>query len=592
MSGTKRPKKPPACDACKARRVLCHPQPNGAPCPRCSEKNTTCTTTHVPRGRPRKNPLPSSSGSPAELPQQPQDSPSPTPSVVALTTPQVYGTLPECPDLTPDLVAHLFECFDLVAQAVNPIVATTSIRSKVRKTAFQLNLLPPQSRVLALCIVAMSSLLSFHEAVLGPGPRPKSFSDEMFFSSRADVRNCGVRRAAACRGFHAEALKAAWDVGVILQPSNENAASCLLLDILEQIDYDGSSRPWASAYISHVRALAPMWRTSVATPPDGAHWTGFLMSEVLLATKSRRPILFTRDDQELLCGPDPISAEALLASLEASAETPGSHILYQSMPPFMFQVICLARELWEAIAGDRARLKPLSETAVLKFLSSLTLNYAIVSRLLDRADGILASLASAFDTPFLLYGLSGEEEPGILRRCAYGLVAGFTGLVMGLHREFEYRDQTAHTATFNTFERARMDLLREQTREMTALATRTLARGIRYLPAIHYAPIQWHTVRLYAQFALAEAEAAQVVDNERLRDLATIAGQLGRMCYSLNVSEVPVASLLDRLDAHINNATDVSLFFDSSRALVDMFLLPLDGGAWMDPDVQMIGHGA
>ncbi|KAJ7638047.1 hypothetical protein B0H17DRAFT_1106365, partial [Mycena rosella] len=27
--------KPPACDACKARRILCHPKPNGLPCPRC-----------------------------------------------------------------------------------------------------------------------------------------------------------------------------------------------------------------------------------------------------------------------------------------------------------------------------------------------------------------------------------------------------------------------------------------------------------------------------------------------------------------------------------------------------------------------------
>ncbi|KAJ7130765.1 hypothetical protein C8R43DRAFT_1024926, partial [Mycena crocata] len=33
------PKKPPACNPCRARRVLCHPQSNGAPCPRCAEKN-------------------------------------------------------------------------------------------------------------------------------------------------------------------------------------------------------------------------------------------------------------------------------------------------------------------------------------------------------------------------------------------------------------------------------------------------------------------------------------------------------------------------------------------------------------------------
>ena len=37
---TKR-KKPPACDYCKARRVICHPQPDGKPCPRCEEKEVT-----------------------------------------------------------------------------------------------------------------------------------------------------------------------------------------------------------------------------------------------------------------------------------------------------------------------------------------------------------------------------------------------------------------------------------------------------------------------------------------------------------------------------------------------------------------------
>ncbi|KAJ7447281.1 hypothetical protein B0H11DRAFT_2082827 [Mycena galericulata] len=50
---TKR-KKPPACDSCKARRVLCHPTTDGTPCPRCKEKGNKCTTTPAIRGRPPK----------------------------------------------------------------------------------------------------------------------------------------------------------------------------------------------------------------------------------------------------------------------------------------------------------------------------------------------------------------------------------------------------------------------------------------------------------------------------------------------------------------------------------------------------------
>ncbi|GAA5958413.1 hypothetical protein JCM8115_002458 [Rhodotorula mucilaginosa] len=46
-----RPKKPPACDFCKAKRVLCHPHPEG--CPRCREKGVQCTTTPVCRRKRR-----------------------------------------------------------------------------------------------------------------------------------------------------------------------------------------------------------------------------------------------------------------------------------------------------------------------------------------------------------------------------------------------------------------------------------------------------------------------------------------------------------------------------------------------------------
>ncbi|GAA5984885.1 hypothetical protein JCM10908_002436 [Rhodotorula pacifica] len=50
-------KKPPACDRCKAKRVLCHPDPQG--CPRCREKGflyDSCTTTPpARRGRPKRD---------------------------------------------------------------------------------------------------------------------------------------------------------------------------------------------------------------------------------------------------------------------------------------------------------------------------------------------------------------------------------------------------------------------------------------------------------------------------------------------------------------------------------------------------------
>lgn len=199
-----------------------------------------CTTTPVPRGRPRKNPPPSSSLTPPETLQ-----------LALHPVPKVGTSAYGCPDLSPEFVSHCFEgtlCrtaytdFNLIflpemrfdPRYGSPLIAGTSIRADVRAASFQLDLLPPQSRVLALCMVAYGSLWSFHPSVLGDGPHPESFLDYNFFSSRHELLTCGVRRAPAYRALRAEALKAAWEIGIILVPSNENAASCYLLDLMDQ----------------------------------------------------------------------------------------------------------------------------------------------------------------------------------------------------------------------------------------------------------------------------------------------------------------------------------------------------------------------
>ncbi|KAJ7688809.1 hypothetical protein B0H17DRAFT_1067671 [Mycena rosella] len=252
----KRRPKPPACNSCKA--------PIRRPCPRCAEKNLVCTTTPVPRGRPRKNPVPD----PQSPPQQ---------ELVCYAPSSSSMTPAECPDLTPQLVSHFFQCFDQLAQVLNPVTRATSINTRIRAVSFQLCLLPPQCRVLALCIIAFSSLVSYHEVMLGDGPRPESFYDRAFFASKSNVRGCGARRSAVHRALHTMALKAAWDCGIMLEVSNENTASCFLLDLIAQGDVCSTSRPWASAYISHLRALAPSWRTFGAPPASGSHWAGVLV---------------------------------------------------------------------------------------------------------------------------------------------------------------------------------------------------------------------------------------------------------------------------------------------------------------------------
>ncbi|KAJ6491221.1 hypothetical protein DFH09DRAFT_370788 [Mycena vulgaris] len=145
----------------------------------------------------------------------------------------------------------------------------------------------------------------------------------------------------------------------MLQVSTENAASCLLLDLLEEANVYGVSRPWGNAYISHLRALAPAWRISSAVPPHGLPWSAYLMGDALRAMISRKSVLFTRDEQLLITGPEPPSAEAMLSSLENGTRTPGSALVIQSMGPYSFHTTCLARKLWETISGGAHKL-PLS----------------------------------------------------------------------------------------------------------------------------------------------------------------------------------------------------------------------------------------
>ncbi|KAJ7237045.1 hypothetical protein B0H12DRAFT_1238357 [Mycena haematopus] len=470
--------------------------------------------------------------------------------------------------------------FDHMPPVFNPVVVASSIQTAIRAVSFQLFLLPPQPRVLAKCIIAVSSLVSLHEAVLGPGPLPDSFADPIFFSSRTGVLNCGARRTAVCRALHTAALRDAWDTAVMLQASNENAASCFLLEYLEQSTGNSVlSRPWASAYISHVRALAPLWpqRTSPV------HWAGFLMGEALISTRGRKPMLITHEDQLLLCGPEPPSQEAFLASLEAASSSNKSSvdIVVQSMKPFMFHITSLARQLWTTISGDHLQSAPLSESAVMQFLSALSLTHAIVSHLLSRADTVIA--ASTSDAQPYAAGDDmanlGQDSSNVVRGCAYGIVLGFTALSLPFYDELARRvasedvqdtvaDKRTHQPQdpLRSHARARMRLLVEQAHELTRLAVRALARVIRYL-SVRFVPAQRKTVCEYARFALDDTEAG--LEPERLQDLQTISKQLVMVGYSQDLfADRNTAALVERLDRFIASATrPVEFQFDAQRPI-------------------------
>ncbi|KAJ7032417.1 hypothetical protein C8F04DRAFT_1261956 [Mycena alexandri] len=474
----------------------------------------------------------------------------------------IFGPEIDCPELSHEFVALCFEGLKLNPQYQHPLITTTSIRADVRAVSFQVDLLPPQSHVLALCSVAYASLCSFHPSVLGDGPRPESFFDLVFFSSSPELLACGVRRAPAFRALRTKALKAAWDLNIILEPSNENTASCYLLDLMEQSDFGSAGRPWSSAYISHIRALAPIWRAS-SPASAAAEWAGFLMGEALISARSKTPLLISPQDQLLLCGPESPSLADMLASLEKATPDPDLTLLLTSSRPYLMHVTSLARELYDTITGEYSRSQPLSEAAVRKFMSALYELHAVLSLLLDRVDMVITP-------PGIndLVVLDDSSIDALARAVAYGGSFGFSGVVLPFYRELQHRE-TSDASAQSERTRERQRHLRTQAHDLAVLGARELARGLRYLPKIHYCPVHWPTIRMFAEFCVEEAESGGQLSPEALGDLQTFADEMKLMGYSLDVASTPEAfALLQRLEGHINHAI-ISLF------------IPTDG-EWME----------
>ncbi|KAF7290675.1 Zn(2)-C6 fungal-type domain-containing protein [Mycena indigotica] len=538
----KPPKKPPACDTCKARRVLCHPRLDGGPCPRCAEKNEICTTTPTQRGRPRKHPIqttkPVFETRIIKLPQNPGP---------------VFQSSFNVPELTPEFVAHCFEVIRLMPQYNHPLLEASMIKKDIRAASYQIELLHPPSRVLALCVLTAASLASPHHSVLGPGPRPASLAESTQFlatASSQDLLACGIRRSATFRALRNEALKAAWECGSMLQPSVENAASCFMLDLMEQVDFSGVSRPWATAYMAHVRALAPGWHATGFSATDATIWGAFILSESMISAARRIPLLVTHHDQLVLCGAEAQSLCSLLSSLEKSERNQSFGMFWSFLQPFLFHVTTLSRELSEKIAGDYARLSPLSEAAVISFITSLASLQSILEHMLERADSLLAGSTHSSQ---LTIDTDPSRQDLIVRSSAYALIVGYTGLCLPFYRELEYRDTYASASiTTNANARSRIKLLREQAREMAGHAAQMLATGLQLLPSGQFTPVHYHSIHAWAQFCLEEADSYVDMDMDLARTMESLSREIKLMSYCLHGIATPTATpLIDRLDDHV-----------------------------------------
>ncbi|KAF8153564.1 hypothetical protein K438DRAFT_371333 [Mycena galopus ATCC 62051] len=570
-------KKPPACDSCKARRVLCHPTTDGTPCPRCLEKGNKCTTTPVARGRPPKPDLGTVPTVNAATPASSTDSNSASeePEAFPLCSTLNSNSLPFRPhlNLPPELVHHLFECFTHLPHQNHPILRGDVIRDALCSVSWQIHLLPPQQKVLAHCIVAISASISFDHAIIGPGSQPASLRDRSVFAPGADLRDYGVRRAPIYRALCAEAVRVACEVGILLEPSEDNAASCFILQCLGD-EKDARSRPWAVGYMSHVRALGDS--LVEMTTYDTSIWSGYLLMEVMETTLHRQPVLISHHDQLLITGKDPLALQNLFLTIQSIVQARKEQPLvpFTIMRPYFFHVTRLARELYETITSDFARRLALDERAITDFITSLNHLHAIRALVFDHEEEIYPSDALFCPSP---------TRRGLrlnLRSCAYIMALSRAALVLALHRELVWRaahpiPQSApvlgNGVAAEAWAAERFALLRRQVQEMANITMTDVARALRFMPSLpHIAHAQRGNVIAWAELCLEAAEAAGTVLPERAVTIESFSEALKLIGYSWPLP----TGLVERLDAcvaphHPSPPPPLSLSEDSM--IVDMF---------------------
>ncbi|EIW76525.1 hypothetical protein CONPUDRAFT_169040 [Coniophora puteana RWD-64-598 SS2] len=355
-------KRLPACDACKLRRVKCDPVPTPEACSRCISKGIACTTTPVIRKRAKER-----SGKRIEAAKatygaiRPLHEANPAPLI------QAENFLVQF-ELSGELAAHLLELYSKLPRA--SLVPGAALSERFEANGRRLSLLPRTSQVLALCILTLTSRLSSHPLLFGPGAAPPRLAAFLFDPGSIamdTVAEWGRRRENACERLREMAVESAWHARLLAGDggdgsgfggvSDEGMAACLLLEMIEDRHTPGAGRPWSAAFISLLRRKLEAkrlanwseeangdvqdhndingYRVMVPTapslpaptpfpfpPPDGATnapriqgigWSVQIMRESLSAAAQGQICSYTLHDEELLVGVKPATPELALA---------------------------------------------------------------------------------------------------------------------------------------------------------------------------------------------------------------------------------------------------------------------------------------
>ncbi|KAF5336741.1 hypothetical protein D9758_016278 [Tetrapyrgos nigripes] len=427
LENTIRPrlKKPPACDYCRTRRVLCHAQPEGRSCPRCLEKGVKCTTTPFVRKRRRtqheilaakKEQMTTRGGDNTneeeihameivtavrddawtsqgqELAASRDLTLTTSPAQYMLETcagfndvyrrPIAFAPVSSRPQLQlpKRLMQDLFNDFVHTSYHLHPIMPYDKVRARLAGCGWQPSSLSPQECVLVHCIFALASTVSTDPLIIGPEPLPVECINILTTihpvkKIKSDLRGIGRRRDSVglCHQLRAEALRQAQNEGIAVWLSPENAASCFLLDVLVS-QYDGPNS-YGAAFTWQARRIAESWYQQpqlynwiFGTIDRSVRWAAFLTLDVLAALHSDRAVDFSASDEQLICGHDQLPLEILESLLSQGCNTWQFYGYYLSI---IFEISRHAREVYESISGPCARCRPYNLQLIKRYAASL-----------------------------------------------------------------------------------------------------------------------------------------------------------------------------------------------------------------------------
>ncbi|KAF5336737.1 hypothetical protein D9758_016276 [Tetrapyrgos nigripes] len=518
-------KKPPACDYCRTRRVLCHPQPEGRSCPRCLEKGVKCTTTPSVRKRRRtqreilavKKVLVTTSGSdnPSEDVIQARDpitavrddawtsqgrelttsrsltlkttlaAQSYTPHTHMLATCTDYNDVYRRPiafapvssrpqlHLPKRLMQDLFNDFIHTPYHFHPIVPYDRVRAHLAGCDWQPSSLSPQECVLVHCIFAIASTVSTDPLIIGAEPFPEECINILTTihpvkKIKRDLREIGRMRDSVglCHQLRAEAVRQARNEGIAVWVSPENAASCFLLDVLVS-QYDAPNS-YGAAFTWQARRLAEFWyqrpqlyNSLFGTIDRSTRWAAFLMLDVLAALHSDRAVDFSTPDEQLICGHDQLSLEKLASLLSQGCNTWQFYGYYLSIT---FQITLLAREVYERIRGPYARGRPCDLPLIKRYAASLYL---------------LHDVFNAFEKHGVLLACQNQRQKYMILGVVRLVLIGWTNLTLCFHKTMkEMLEESSvtdlYTATFGPHGTYNYSSLAELELTPVFLAVRTL----------------------------------------------------------------------------------------------------------------------